>query len=143
MSKEKEQYDHIRKNLAELLRNINIVATSDEEDVVLLLLSKAKVHTEKYDILANGTLNRLIREGLIINEMATSLMNDSVYAYDISKNLIAMAKEVVFTDRNTNTKSINEEMAMNAEEIKEILEKKDNQWVSKNLLRTLTYPEIE
>ncbi len=32
---------------------------------------------------------------------------------------------------------------MNAEEIKEILEKKDNQWVSKNLLRTLTYPEIE
>ncbi len=99
MAKEKEQYDHIRKNLAELLRNINIVAKTDEEDVVLLLLSKAKVHTEKYDILANGTLNRLIREGLIINEMATSLMNDSVYAYDISKNLITMAKKVVFTDR--------------------------------------------
>lgn len=121
----KEQYDHIRKNLAELLRNINIVATTDEEDVILLLLSKAKVHTEKYDILANGTLDRLIREGLITNEMATSLMNDSAYAYDISKNLIAMA-EVTFINRNTNTEQINEEMAMNAEDIKEILEKKDN-----------------
>lgn len=121
----KEQYDHIRKNLAELLRNINIVSTTDEEDVILLLLSKGKVHTEKYDILANGTLDKLIREGLITNEMATSLMNDSAYAYDISKNLIAMA-EVTFTDRNTNTEQINEEMAMTTEDIKVILEKKDN-----------------
>jgi phosphate:Na+ symporter len=121
----KEQYDHIRKNLAELLRNINIVATTDEEDIILLLLSKAKVHTEKYDILANGTLDRLIREGLITNEMATSLMNDSAYAYDISKNLIAMA-EVTFTDRNSNTEHISEELAMNAEDIEQILENKDN-----------------
>ncbi|MBT8348257.1 MAG: Na/Pi cotransporter family protein, partial [Sulfurovum sp.] len=121
----KEQYDLIRKGLAELLRNINIVATTDEEDVILLLLSKAKVHTEKYDIVANGTIDRLIRERLITNEMATSLMNDSTYAYDISKNLIAMA-EVTFSDRNSNVVSLNEEMAMNDEEIKEILEKKDD-----------------
>ena len=121
----KEQYNLIRKSLAELLRNINIVATTDEEDVILLLLSKAKVHTEKYDILANGTLDNLIRQGLITNEMATSLMNDSAYAYEISKNLIAMA-EITFTDRNSNIESLNEEMAMNAEDIKAILEKKDD-----------------
>lgn len=121
----KEQYDHIRKDLAELLRNINIIATTDEEDVKLLLLSKAKVHTEKYDIIANGTLDKLIREGLITNEMATSLMNDSAYAYDISKNLIAMA-EVTFADRNSDLESLNEEMAMNAEDIELILEKKDD-----------------
>ena len=113
----KEQYNLIRKDLAELLRNINIVASTDEEDVILLLLSKVKVHTEKYDILANGTLDKLIRERLISNEMATSLMNDSAYAYDISKNLIAMA-EVAF--------SLNEEMTLNTEDIKEILEKKEN-----------------
>ncbi len=121
----KEQYNRIRKDLAELLRNINIVATTDEEDVILLLLSKAKVHTEKYDILANGTLDTLIREGLISNEMATSLMNDSAYAYAISKNLIEMA-EVTFTNRDTNTPSLNEEMAMNAEDIESILEQKDD-----------------
>ncbi|WP_373031288.1 Na/Pi cotransporter family protein [Sulfurovum sp.] len=121
----KEQYDIIRRDLSELLRNINIIATTDEEDVKLLLLSKAKVHTEKYDILANGTLDKLIREGLITNEMATSLMNDSAYAYDISKNLIDMA-EVTFTDISTNTISFNEELAMNAEDIELILEKKDD-----------------
>jgi phosphate:Na+ symporter len=121
----KEQYDLIRKDLAELLRNINIVATTDEDDVKLLLLSKAKVHTEKYDILANGTLDKLIREGLITNEMATSLMNDSAYAYHISKNLIAMA-EITFAGRNRSIESLNEEMSMNDEDIKAILEKKDD-----------------
>jgi len=121
----KEQYNLIRKDLAELLRNINIIATTDEDDIILLLLSKAKVHTEKYDILANGTLDHLIRERLITNEMATSLMNDSAYAYDISKNLIEMA-EATFTDRNTNVQNLNEELAMNAEDIESILEKKDD-----------------
>ncbi len=111
--------------MAELLRTIHIVSTTDEEDELLLLLSKAKVHTEKYDILANGTLDRLIRESLINNEMATSLMNDSAYAYDISKNLIAMA-EIIFTERSTNASSIHEEMAMDAEDVQEILEKKDD-----------------
>ena len=56
--------------------------------------------------------------------MATSLMNDSAYAYDISKNLIAMA-EITFADRSSNLQSLNEEMSMNADDIKEILEKKD------------------
>ena len=121
----KEQYDLIRKDLAELLRNINIIATTDEEDVKLLLLSKAKVHAEKYDILANGTLDKLIREKLITNEMATSLMNDSAYAYDISKNLIAMA-EITFSGQSSSAGSFNEEMSMSDEEIKEIIKKKDD-----------------
>ena len=120
----KEEYNRIRKDLAELLRNINIVSTADEDDVILLLLAKAKVHTKKYDILANGTLDHLIRGKLITNEMATSLMNDSAYAYDISENLIEMA-EVIFTDRNSNVPSLNEELAMSENDIKEILEKKD------------------
>ena len=120
----KEQYDTIRRDLAELLRNINIIATTDEEDVIILLLSKAKVHMKKYDVVANGTLDNLIRNSLITNEMATSLMNDSAYAYDISKNLIEMAT-VTFTDRNTNMKSINEEMEMSDEDVDSILETKD------------------
>ena len=120
----KLEYNTIRKDLAELLRNINIIATTDEEDVIILLLSKAKIHMEKYDVVANGTLDNLIRNSLITNEMATSLMNDSTYAYDISKNLIEMAS-VTFTDRSSNMKSINEEMEMSEEDVDSILEKKD------------------
>jgi len=118
----KEQYDLIRIDLAGLLRNINIIATTDEEDLILLLLSKSRVNTEKHDIITNGTLDHLIREALITHEMATSLMNDSAYAYEISKNLIDMA-EVIFGGKNS---GINEEMSMTDDEIKEILKEKDN-----------------
>ena len=121
----KEEYNTLRRGLAELLRNINIIATTDEDDVILLLLAKAKVHTEKYDILANGTLDKLIRQGLVTNEMATSLMNDSAYAYDISKNLIAMA-EITFASVARASNNLNEEMSMSPDDIQSILHTKDN-----------------
>lgn len=119
----KEQYNDIRKGLAELLRNINTIATTDEEDVIILLLSKAKIHAERYDIITNGTLDKLIRKGFITNQMATSLMNDSDYAHSISKNLIAMA-EVLFIDINSDLKKLHEDMAINDDDVDIMLEKK-------------------
>ncbi|PIF04151.1 MAG: sodium:phosphate symporter [Arcobacter sp.] len=116
----KLQYDVIRYDLAELLRDINMISTTKEEDTVLVLLSKVKLHMEKKDILANGTLDNLIRNGMITNEMATSLMNDSSYSYDISKNLIAMA-EVIFVDRNSSIS----EMAISNDDINSIIDKKE------------------
>jgi len=120
----REQYNTIRRDLAELLRTIHKISVSKEEDVILLLLSKAKLHSKKYDIIANGTVDNLIRNNLITNEMATSLMNDSGYAYGISKNLIAMA-EIIFTDRSSEVESLSEEMMMTDEEINTILEKEE------------------
>jgi len=118
-----EQYNDIRKGLAELLRNINTIATTEEEDVIILLLSKAKVHAQRYDIISNGILDKLIRKGLITNQMATSLMNDSDYAYSISKDLIAMA-EILFIDINSDLKKLHEDMAINDEDVNIMLEKK-------------------
>jgi len=118
----KKQYNTIRRDLAELLRNINIIATIDDEDMITMLLSKAKLNTERYDIIANGTLDNLIRTNLITNEMATSLMNDSAYAYDISKNLISMAK-IIFLDQNSEMKNLGLDMVMDDEDIKLILQK--------------------
>ncbi len=120
----KEQYDDIRKGLAELLRSINTIASTDEEDVISLLLSKAKIHTERYDIITNGTLDRLIRKGLITNTMATSLMNDSDYANSISKNLIAMA-EVLFIDINSDLKKLHEDISVNDKDVDVMLDKKE------------------
>ena len=116
----KAQYNDIRKGLAELLRNINTIATTDEEDVIILLLSKAKIHTERYDIITNGTLDKLIRKGLISNQMATSLMNDSDYAHSISKHLIAMA-EVLFIDINSDLKKLHKEMGISDEDVDNML----------------------
>jgi len=117
----REQYNGIKKDLAELLRSIHLISKAKEEDEIIVLLSKAKLHTEKYDILANGTLDNLIRNRLITNEMATSLMNDSTYAYNISMNLLAMA-EIIFVDENNNLKELGDDtMVLNEEDVKTIL----------------------
>lgn len=114
----KNEYKKLKISLCELLRNINIIATTNEEDTKILLLSKTKLHIKQYDIIANGTLDNLIRNNLVTNEMATSLMNDSSYAYAISKNLIAMA-EVIYID------NIND-ILISDEDISAILDKKEN-----------------
>lgn len=119
-----EQYDGIRMGLAELLRGIDAVSKMSEEDEVIVLLSKMKVNMQRYDILANGTLDNLIRNNLITNEMATSLMNDSAYAYEISKHFIAMA-EIIFIDASSDIKNLGEDMLISDEEVDKILEKGD------------------
>ena len=119
-----EQYDAIRIGLAELLRGIDVVSKMSEEDEVIVLLSKMKVNMQRYDILANGTLDNLIRNNLITNEMATSLMNDSAYAYEISKHFIAMA-EIIFIDVSSDIKNLGEDMLISDEEVDKILEKGD------------------
>ena len=120
----KKEYENIKIGLAELLRNIHTISTMEKEDETILLLSKAKIHTKRYDIIANGTLDELIRNHLITNEMATSLMNDSTYAYNISKNLIAMA-EILFVQRSGHIKNIDEDIHIDDEDIDMFLEKEE------------------
>jgi len=117
-----EQYDGIRIGLAELLRSIDSVSKTSEEDEIILLLSKMKVNMQRYDIMANGTLDNLIRNDLISNEMATSLMNDSAYAYEISKHFITMA-EIIFIDASSDIKNLGEDMLISDADVNKILEK--------------------
>ncbi len=108
----KDEYNLIRKHLVELLRVIHKISISTDRNDVVVLLAKAKVHAEEDDIFANGTLDNLIRSGLIPNEIATSLMNDSTYVYEISQNLIAMAEVLflnAFTDENNMLRNENED----------------------------------
>ncbi len=88
----KAEYEKIRKNLIELLRAVSGILTMQEETGIVLSLSKIKLATKKNDIILNGGLDKLVRNDLITNEMATSLMNDSAYANDIAKHLISMAE---------------------------------------------------
>ncbi|MBS9782501.1 MAG: Na/Pi cotransporter family protein [Arcobacter sp.] len=116
----KEEYENIRKNLTQLLRDINSIATTQEEEEIVLLLSKIKLATRKNDIILNGGLDNLIRKNLITNEMATSLMNDSSYTNDISKNLISMA-EIIFILSNENIDSLSDYVSEDDEDFEELV----------------------
>ena len=120
----KEQYQKITKRIGKLLRKINDIANTDEEDEILIAISKAKLLLKKNDIIANGKLDKLIREDLITNEMATSLMNDSEYTNNIIRNLISVA-ELLFIDLDSDLNKFDEEMSISDEEIDTILDKGD------------------
>ena len=53
---------------------------------------------EKQDILANGTLDQLVRNDAIDSQMATSLMNDSVFAHDIGMRMIDITEDIYIAE---------------------------------------------
>ena len=119
-----QEYLNIRMNLAGLLRDINTISHTKEEDVILLLLSKVRLHTQKDDITSNGILDNLIRKHQITNEMATSLMNDSMYVYNIRTKFCNMA-EVLFVEQSSDLRKLEKDIQISQSEIEEILDKKD------------------
>ncbi len=116
------EYENIRKNLIELLRSVSGIITMQEETGIVLSLSKIKLATKKNDIILNGGLDRLVRNDLITNEMATSLMNDSSYANDIAKNLISMA-EIIAILSNEEVRSLGEYVTEEGEDFHLLINK--------------------
>lgn len=88
----KNEYNLIRKNMIVLLRTIDMLSKEKDLQTSFKLIKNAKVQAEKNDLFANGVLDNLIRESLIPNDIAISLMNDSSHAYDICQHLINSAQ---------------------------------------------------
>lgn len=84
----KAEYNKIRAQLGEILRELTTLRDAGEA-ADLVALDGLRLQMEENDVTLNGDLDRLIREGRITAPMATSLMNDSTYSYDVAKNLIA------------------------------------------------------
>jgi phosphate:Na+ symporter len=116
----RKEYNTIREQLAGVLREILEIESSGDLELALLSLDSVKVNIEANDILVNGNLDRLIRDNQISAEMATSLMNDNAYAYDIADNLINMAR-VLFAPAESDQQAAEESLALDMDEIEEVL----------------------
>ena len=80
---------------------MQLIFNTNEEDVTILLLSKLKVDAQKYDIAANKSLDNLIRTNKITYAMATSLMNDTIYAATIASELTEVAHTLFIHEDST------------------------------------------
>ncbi|MCU7828720.1 MAG: Na/Pi symporter [Candidatus Thiodiazotropha sp. (ex Myrtea sp. 'scaly one' KF741663)] len=121
-----EQYNNLRLQLAVVLRELAEVRVDEAEGISLLSLDSIQVVLEEGDVTANGELDRLIREDSISAEMATSLMNDSAYAYDVADNLIQMAR-ILFAPSERELREVENELLLNEEEIGELLKAEDEE----------------
>lgn len=93
-SKIKQEYNHLREEIAKTLDGIHSIKHYDKEQDdfdVLAKMELLKVNLDNLDVMKTGRVDQLIRNGEIETKMATSLINDSAYAYNISKKLIHIA----------------------------------------------------
>jgi phosphate:Na+ symporter len=113
----KKEYDRLRHKVSRVLREIYFARTDDNPEVHLAKLEKLRVKAEKSDVLLDGTLDKLIREGMISSVMASSLANDSDNVAAIIERLIE-ATELLYIDIDT-ILSLRDE-TMDLEEVEEV-----------------------
>ncbi len=105
----KEQYDKIVKRIAKLIRKIYIISQTKDTEEAFQILTKTKKILRKNDIVANGKIDKLIRNHLITYEMSASLMNDTAYTNNILKSLIVSAG-VLWVDPSRDIRVYREEI---------------------------------
>ena len=117
----RNEYNKIRERLTLVMRELASIREFGDSSDRMETLSTIKMRMVEDDITNNGALEKLIREGGIAVDMATSLMNDSSYAYGVTKNLIQMG-EVLFTTGDLEMKQVEREISLNEDELREILD---------------------
>jgi len=96
----KNEYNYIREEIARTLDGIHTLRNNENDDFdVLAKIRILKDNLEKLDMIGNGRIDKLIRDNKIDPKMATSLINDSSFAYDISKRLIEVAVTLWIKDK--------------------------------------------
>ena len=87
----KDEYNFLRKEIAGTIDAINKIRKLDDDLDVLSSIELLKQEVDKLDLIQSGKIDELIRNNLIKKKMSTSLINDSSFTYEISKNLIHTA----------------------------------------------------
>ncbi len=115
----RKEYNTIRSELANLLRELELIRHQPEDESHILALDDVRLDMKTNDSKLNIRIEEMIREQKISPQEATSLMNDSGYAYEITKNLVDMAV-VLFSKGDISLRVTERELALNSEELEEI-----------------------
>jgi len=117
------EYSQFRLQVGTILRELGGLREDalDPDNMGLLNLDGLIAMVEEGDVVSNGSLDRLIRAGLITPEMATSVMNDSAYTYDVSMKLIEMAG-ILFAARGMELREAQHSMQLDDQEMDEIVD---------------------
>jgi len=95
-----KEYDKFRKKIAKVLRVIYLFRTQDEKEQYYSKLIELKNEAKDAMRQGNDSINKLIRDGLITVEMASSLVNDNDNVNDTIKKLIQVA-ELLYGEKDS------------------------------------------
>lgn len=106
------EYNNLRKMILKILRLSRKARLAKLDEKYLAKASDLRDHVDKYDVLMNGTIERLVRDQLINAEMATSLMNDSSIAIQIARDLVDVSSLLYLQRDNFQDVEEDEDLAM-------------------------------
>jgi phosphate:Na+ symporter len=107
----KTEYNFIRKEVASILKDIEQFKNSENREIdILATLESLKTRMHQLDFIKNGHIDKLIRENKIDAKMASSLINDSSFAYSISQNMIDIADMIWIKDEDIKILGVNNEV---------------------------------
>lgn len=115
----RREYNKLRVQIAEVLREIDVLEHSGEEDRDILALDEFKVAFEASNTFATGELDSLIRKGRISAGMATSLMNDLGYARNAIWHLTDVAT-ALYGARDSQSKGAENLMSLTKDEVDDL-----------------------
>ncbi len=87
----KDEYNNLRVYIAKTIDAIEKLKEHDDDLDVISSIELLKEKIKVLDNIKNSKIDTLIRENKIDSKMATSLINDSEFAYDVAKKLIEAA----------------------------------------------------
>lgn len=117
----RREYNNIRVQLGNILRELHTLRHQEQASGTLLQLDVTKLGIAKNTVELNDMLDTLIRSHSISAEMATSLMNDNDYASDVAHKLVDIGS-VLFSSHNAAMNDAKKVIALDNEDIDEIIE---------------------
>lgn len=94
------EYNFLRTTIAKTLNGIYQLRNDVDEIDILTNIKLLEENLKKLDMIGNGKIDTLIRQNKIEPKMATSLINDSSFAYEISKKLLSVAYILWIEDKD-------------------------------------------
>lgn len=86
------EYNFLRRTIATTLNGIAQLRNNNADEIdILTNIKLLEEDLKQLDMIGNGKIAKLIRKDKIEPKMATSLINDSAFTYDISKKLLSVA----------------------------------------------------
>lgn len=118
----RDAYNRLRVEIVELLRELNHIHAEENRDNALLDLDAVKVGLRNSKQEINAELGELIRNSKITPEMASSLMNDTAYYFDIGNSLIGAAESLFVSPDPEATKTARG-LALDEDQLNELVDK--------------------
>ncbi|MCB1688542.1 MAG: Na/Pi cotransporter family protein [Halioglobus sp.] len=115
----RREYNSFRVRIAEVLRSLAVLRETEDTTTALLSLDNIRVDILDGETRAAKSVDRLIRDGHITPELATSLINDGAYVKEVIQRLLDM-NEQLHRAELPHGDSLQDELALKAEEIANI-----------------------